>query len=214
MKILTFESSGLVASVAVTDDGKPLGECSTNLKKTHSETLMPMAESLMKMLDLKPTDLDAIAVSSGPGSFTGLRIGVAAAKGMALALNIPAIAVPTLDGLAYNLFGTRGLICPIMDARRNQVYTSIYRFEGDELKKLCPNRATDIVELMDELSEFGEPVIWLGDGVPVYKEKIREHFKGEYAFAPLHLNYQRAAAAGVLAHKLYLEGKAISADDL
>ena len=131
MKILALDSSGLVASVAVLEDDALLAEYTMNYKKTHSQTLLPMLDEMAKMIDLDLNTIDAIAVAGGPGSFTGLRIGSATAKGLGLALSIPIIPVPTVDALAYNLYGSDKLICPIMDARRNQVYTGIYRFEKD-----------------------------------------------------------------------------------
>ena len=131
MKILAIESSSLVASVAVTEDGVTVAEYTVNFKKTHSQTLLPMIDQIAAMTELDMDSVDAIAVSGGPGSFTGLRIGSATAKGLGLALKKPLIHVPTLDAMAWNLYGASGLICPVMDARRNQVYTGLYRFEMD-----------------------------------------------------------------------------------
>ena len=125
MKILAIDSSGLVASVAIIEDDNMLAEYTVNYKKTHSQTLLPMLDEIGKMIDLDLQTIDAIAVAAGPGSFTGLRIGSATAKGLGLALNKPLVSIPTVDGLAYNLYGTDKLICPLMDARRNQVYTGI-----------------------------------------------------------------------------------------
>ena len=123
MKILALDSSGIVASVAIVEDNTLLAEYTVNYKKTHSQTLLPMLDEVAKMTELDLSTIDAIAVAAGPGSFTGLRIGSATAKGLALALKKPLVAVPTVEALAYNLYDTNGLICPIMDARRNQVYT-------------------------------------------------------------------------------------------
>ena len=128
MKILALDSSGLVASVALTEDDDLIAEYTVQYKKTHSQTLLPMLEEIRKMVELDLKEVDAIAVAAGPGSFTGLRIGSATAKGLAFALEKPIIPVPTLDGLAYQMYGTDALVCPIMDARRNQVYTGIYEF--------------------------------------------------------------------------------------
>ena len=128
MKIVAIESSGLVASVALWADGCLMGEFTTNFKKTHSQTLLPMLDQLIKTLGVPLDTCDALAVSAGPGSFTGLRIGSATAKGISLALGLPIIEVPTVDGIAYNLFGTDRLICPLMDAKRQQVYTGLYTF--------------------------------------------------------------------------------------
>lgn len=211
MKILALESSGLVASVAVMEDQKMIGEFTTNFKKTHSQTLLPMLDELIKTLDMELSDIDAIAVSKGPGSFTGLRIGSATAKGLGLALNKPLIPVPTVDALAYNLCGTAHLICPMMDARRQQVYTGLYAFENGHFKVILPQRAVPVEEIIDEINQRGRSVIFLGDGVPVYKTLIESSVKTEYQFAPAHLAYQRAGALGALAQIYYSEGKIESA---
>ncbi len=123
-RILGIDSSGLVAGVAVTEGDVLLAEYTTNYKKTHSQTLLPMLDELCRMVELDMNTLDAIAIASGPGSFTGLRIGSGTAKGLGLALNKPLVEVPTLEGLAWNLWGAGGIVCPMMDARRNQVYTA------------------------------------------------------------------------------------------
>lgn len=123
MKILGLDSSGLVASVAVVEDDNLLAEYTVNYKKTHSQTLLPMLDEIVKMIDLDLGTIDAIAIAGGPGSFTGLRIGSATAKGLGLALKKPLIQIPTVDGIAYNLYGSRDMVCPLMDARRNQTYT-------------------------------------------------------------------------------------------
>ena len=128
MKILGLDSSGLVASVAVVEDEELRGEYTINYKKTHSQTLLPMLDEVTKMIELDLETIDAIAVSGGPGSFTGLRIGSATAKGLGLALQKPLVHVPTVDALAYNLVGHRDMVCPLMDARRGQTYTGLYEF--------------------------------------------------------------------------------------
>ncbi len=211
MKILGIDSSGIVASVAVTEGETLLAEYTVNYKKTHSQTLLPMLDEVAKMTELDLDTIDAIAVAAGPGSFTGLRIGSATAKGLGLALKKPLIPVPTADALAYNLYDVKGLICPIMDARRNQVYTGIYRFENHKLTIVKEQFASGILELLEELNSFGEEVTFLGDGVPVFCEKIKEHLKVPYSFAPAHVNRQRAAAVAALGEVYYKEGKAQSA---
>ena len=142
MKILALDSSGLVASVAVVEhdgtNGNLLAEYTVNYKKTHSQTLLPMLDEIGRMIELDLNSIDAIAVAAGPGSFTGLRIGSATAKGLGLALDKPLVHVPTVDALAYNLYGTDRVICPLMDARRNQVYTGIYEFKQEELSVIEP----------------------------------------------------------------------------
>ena len=135
MRVLGIDSSGIVASVAIVEDEELLAEYTVNYKKTHSQTLLPMLDEIVKMLEFDMETIDAIAVAGGPGSFTGLRIGSATAKGLGLALNKELIHVPTVDALAYNLVGHDGLVCPIMDARREQTYTGIYSFEGKYIKR-------------------------------------------------------------------------------
>ena len=136
MKILALDSSGLVASVAIIEDDNLLGEYTINYKKTHSQTLLPMLDEVAKMIELDLASVDAIAVSAGPGSFTGLRIGSATAKGLALALNQEIVSVPTVDALAYNLWGCEDVICHLMDARRKQTYTGLYTFDNGKFKIL------------------------------------------------------------------------------
>lgn len=213
MKILALDSSGLVASVAVVEDEKLLAEYTVNYKKTHSQTLLPMLDEIAKMIDLDLYSVDAIAVAAGPGSFTGLRIGSATAKGLGLALNKPLIAVPTVDALAYNLYGTDKLVCPLMDARRNQVYTGVYAFDDRTLKILKPQMAVSIEDLTEMLNEMGQEVLFLGDGVPVYQKQIDEKMKVPYHYVPAHLNKQRAAAVAVLGERYFQEGKTEEARD-
>ena len=213
MRILALDSSGLVATVAIIEDEQTLAEYTVNYKKTHSQTLLPMLDEVAKMIELDLETIDAIAVAGGPGSFTGLRIGSATAKGLGLALNKPLIHIPTLDGLAYNLYGNTGLICPIMDARRNQVYTGIYRFEGDEFQVVEEQMAISVQELIEKLNQYGEQVTFLGDGVPVYRVSLAEGLKITYNFAPAHMNRQRAAAVATLAMKYYQQGKMETAEE-
>lgn len=210
MRILGIESSSLVASVAIVEDGVTMAEYSANFKKTHSQTLLPMIDSMVNLLGVSLSTIDAIAISGGPGSFTGLRIGSATAKGLGLALQKPLIHVPTLDGTAWNLFGASGIICPIMDARRNQVYTGLYRFEH-EFEVLMEQDALDMNALIERLNAMGERVIFLGDGVPVHEALIREKMTVPYDFAPAHMNRQRAAAVAALGEVYLKEGKTESA---
>lgn len=207
MKILALDSSGLVASVAVMEDDTLLAEYTMNYKKTHSQTLLPMLDDMSQMIELDLNTVDAIAVAGGPGSFTGLRIGSATAKGLALALKKPIISVPTVDGLAYNLCGTDKIVCPLMDARRNQVYTGIYEFSGNELKVVEAQMAVDLGVIAEKLNALGREVIFLGDGCPVYAEKLNELIKVPYGYAPAHLSRQRAGALAALAMRYAAEGR-------
>ena len=211
MKILGLDSSGLVASVAIVCDDNMLGEYTVNYKKTHSQTLLPMLDEVAKMIELDLNSIDAIAIAGGPGSFTGLRIGSATAKGLGLALNKPIINVPTVDALAYNLVGHAGLVCPLMDARRNQTYTGLYTFDGDQMKCISGQKAVMLGEIIDEINQLGRKVIFLGDGVPVFKPYIEEHIQVPHSYAPIHLSQQRAGALGALALQYYHEGKYESA---
>ena len=217
MKILALDSSGLVASVAIIADGTLLAEYTVNYKKTHSQTLLPMLDEIARMIELDRKTIDAIAVAAGPGSFTGLRIGSATAKGLGLALGKPIIEVPTLAGIAYNLGFVRGLVCPVMDARRQQVYSGIYRFEGDRLITVRDQTPVSVTELIGELNGMentltSDGIIFLGDGVPVLRETADRTLSVPHAYAPAHLAMQRAGAVGVLAGQLYAEGKYVPAE--
>lgn len=220
MKIIAIDSSGLVASVAIVEDEILVGEYNLQYKKTHSQTLLPMLAELKKMVELDLGTIDAIALAAGPGSFTGLRIGSATAKGLGLAMDVPLIEIPTLDGLACNLYGSEKLICPIMDARRNQVYTGIYEFLKTRvvpfsyrLSRILPQCAVSIDEIVDRCNGYGREVIFLGDGVPVFANRLSERMKVPYSFAPAHMNRQRAAAFGVLAFEYFREGKYVPAKE-
>ena len=212
MKILAIDSSGLVASVAVVCDDNLLGEFTVNYKKTHSQTLLPMLDELAKMIELDLNSLDAIAVAGGPGSFTGLRIGSATVKGLAMALDKPVVQVPTVDAIAYNLAGHRDLVCPLMDARRNQTYTGLYRFCGNSMEVIKEQCAVGIGEIIAEINHRAKPVVFLGDGVFVFRPYIEEQCRVSYSYAPPHMNKQRAGALAALAERYYMEGKTVTAE--
>ena len=193
MKIIALDSSGLVASVAVLEDGILLAEYSVNYKKTHSQTLLPMLDEIAGMTELDKTSIDAIAVAAGPGSFTGLRIGSATAKGLGLALGKP-------------------------DARRQQVYNGIYRFEGAVLKTVIDQRPIAAADLIRELNEMDPDltdagVIFLGDGSYVVEPYAKENLKIPFSFAPAHLARQSAGAVGALAMQLFKQGKYVRAEE-
>lgn len=217
MKVLALDSSGLVAGVALVEDDTLVAEYSTNYKKTHSQTLLPMLDEIRGMVELDLHSIDVLAVSAGPGSFTGLRIGSATAKGLGLALGIPVAAVPTVDALAMNLYGCEKLVCPIMDARRNQVYTGLYTFEKKEeawaLRPELAQCALPVGELAARINALGREVIFLGDGVPVYREVLSKLLEVPFGFAPASCNRQRAACVAVLGAEYAKDGRLISADD-
>ena len=215
MKILAIEASGPVAGCALWEDGTLTAEYSVQYKKKHSQSLVPMLEEMREMVDLDLSGIDFIAVTSGPGSFTGLRIGAATVKGLGLALDKPVLPVPTVDSLACNLYGTDRLICPLMDARRQQVYTGIYE-NRDGLNVLHPQCVTALADIAEELNQLGREVIFLGDGVPVNEKALGDLMKVPYYLAPAHLNRQRAAATAVRAAQIYEEkgeDALVSSDD-
>lgn len=206
MKILAIESSTLVASVAIISEDVLLAEYTINHKKTHSQTLLSMIDEIVSMCELDLNEIDAIAVSGGPGSFTGLRIGSATGKGLGLALDKPMIHIPTMDAIAYNFAGTDKLICPMMDARRRQVYSGLYEC-NDALVVKREQSISLIDTVIDEINECGKEVIFLGDGVPVNEEYISVNVKVPYMIAPPHLNRNKAASVGALAVEYYKAGK-------
>lgn len=232
MKMIALDSSGLVASAAIVQDGELVGEYTINHKKTHSQTLLPMLEELKNMTELELDSVDAIAVAGGPGSFTGLRIGSATAKGLAWTMGVPIISVPTTDAMAYHFYGSDKLICPIMDARRSQVYCGIYTFDRTQdeqirdvqtverqtgggvryqLRVIQNACALAVEELIERLNGLRKEVIFLGDGVPVYQETIAEKITVPFSFAPPHCNRQRAANVAALGAVYFAEGKVQSA---
>ena len=212
MKILGIEASSLVASVAVLDGDVITAEYTVNYKKTHSQTLMPMLAAVAEMTELDLNTLDAIAISGGPGSFTGLRIGSATAKGLGLALDKPLIEVPTLDATAWQLGFCAHLICVIMDARRDQVYTGLYYNRG-RLETVMESDAMAIADLLELVKARQEKTVFLGDGVPVHREAIRAALGDAALFAPAGLNRQRAAAVAGLGAEYFARGCTVTAGE-
>lgn len=216
MKILALDSSGLVASVAYLEDGIVKGNININNKKTHSQTLLPMLDDMVKMLGLDINEIDCIAVANGPGSFTGLRIGVATVKGLGLGINKPVVGVSTLEALSLNWQGFDGLVVPIMDARRSQVYTGVYKFKKGNVRPevIIEPCSFDAKELCEKLNEMGERVCFTGDGVPVYEEIIKGTLKVDFLL-PLPTNaYQNAGNVAVLGEAYVKEGLSQNAADL
>ncbi len=202
MIILALESSALTASVAVCDGERLLGEYTINNGNTHSETLLPMVESLLKFLKLSVSDVDLFACSVGPGSFTGIRIGVATLKGLAFASEKPCVGVSTLEAMAYNLSVPNGLICPVMNARRKQVYTALFREKDGNLERLMPDSAISIAELDKLLDDYNEPVYLVGDGYDITLQNL-SHPVGN---TPQRLRYQSAASVAKAAWLAYQAG--------
>lgn len=210
MRILAFESSAKAASVAVLEDGKLLGEYFQNSGQTHSRTLMKMAEDLLVNCDLTAKDIDACACAAGPGSFTGIRIGVAAAKGFAWGRELPLYGVSTLSSMAHNAGAFSGIVCCAMDARRDQVYNALFRAEDGSLQRLCEDRAISIEELEADLKQYDLPILLVGDGAELCKSNLQL----PAILAPEQLRHQRASGAAIEAYEDYLAGKKANGAEL
>ncbi|MBQ8380519.1 MAG: tRNA (adenosine(37)-N6)-threonylcarbamoyltransferase complex dimerization subunit type 1 TsaB [Clostridia bacterium] len=209
MIILSFNSTAKVASVAVADGERLLCEYSIDNGLTQSELLLPMAENALKCLRLDFSDVELLASSVGPGSFTGVRIGTSLVKGIAFGKNIPCVSVSTLDALAENLRGIKGLVVPVMDAKRNQVYTAIFRSDENSLVRLCEDKAISIDSLADELLSFGEERVYLvGDGAFVTERRFKEAYPGvKLSKTPELLIRQSAYSVARVAYRKYLLGQ-------
>ncbi len=203
MKILALDSTALTATVALCEDSRLLGEYTIQNGNTHSETLLPMIESVLHFFEMRPDDIDLFASSAGPGSFTGVRIGAATVKGLAFHTQKPCIGVSTLQALAYNLTLVNGLICPVMNARRKQVYTALFRCENGALTRLMEDSAIAITELDARLAAYGgEPVYLVGDGYDITKELLTHPSYD----TPERLRHQSAYAVAQIANELYCSG--------
>ena len=216
MKIIALDSSGLVASVAYLEDGKIKGLININYQKTHSQTLLPMLDEMVKTLEIDLKDVDYLACANGPGSFTGLRIGVATIKGLGLSIDKKIVDVSTLEALALNWPGADGIVVPIMDARRSQVYAAGYSFEGNETRpvKVIEEVNCELSVLLEKLNAMGRKVFFTGDGVPVYKDMIKQSLKVPYVLPNAANAYRNAANVAVLAEIYAGEGLAKKAADI
>lgn len=208
MKILGIESSAGTAGAAIVCNGELKAEFNICNGLTHSQTLMPLVDSVLKMANMDINEIDIIAVSSGPGSFTGLRIGIGTAKGLALGADKMTVGVSPLLALAYNIAETDRLILPIMDARRGEVYNGVYKYEDGKICTVTEPRALPIDALLDEYEN--EKVVFVGDGVPVHRERIIKRMGSLASFAPLHSTGQRAASVAAAALQL----KAVPPEEL
>lgn len=187
--VLGIDSSAVTAGCALYDGEKIVAEQFLNTRHTHSETLLPMIENMLKNAEVSLSDIEKIAVTNGPGSFTGLRISVSCVKGMAMGAKIPIVAVSTLEAIAYNFLCIDGIICACMDARLSQVYNALFRSENGVITRLCEDRAIKLSELSDELSKINERLIFAGDGA----ELAYEYTERKYELAPLVLRHQRGS---------------------
>ena len=205
MIVLSVDSSTEAASCAVMDENRLLGEITFNYKKQHSVILMDIIDKLLNNVALDISEVEGFVISMGPGSFTGLRIGLATIKGLAQGTGKPFVGVSTLDALAYNMAYTSGIVCPILDALRGNVYTALYKFEGENLVKIKDYMAISLEELIAMLEAEGQPATFIGDAVPLYREKIMEVLPTA-RISPVHLNLARAAALGELGIKALKAG--------
>ena len=198
MLILAFETSAKAGSVALLEDGRLLGESYQNTGLTHSQTVMVMAESLIKSCGYTPGDIGAVAVAAGPGSFTGVRIGVAAAKGFAWGGEIPCYGVSTLEAMALQLGAWEGTVVCAMDARRSQVYNALFRAETGKLSRICEDRAISLAELAEEIKNLPKPLFLVGDGSNLCYNTLKDAVPG-MALPPEHRGHQRATGVGLAA---------------
>ena len=213
MKILAFETSAKAASAALTENGKLLAESYQNTGMTHSQTLMVMAQDLLKQCGLTARDVDAVAVANGPGSFTGVRIGVAAAKGFAWGREIPCVGVSTLEAMALTLGAWQGYVCPVMDARRSQVYNALFHVSGGKLERIRPDRAISLADLGEELKNLEEPIFLVGDGSNLCYNTLLETVTG-LVLPPEHRMHQRASGVALAAEALLAAGGTFSGAEL
>ena len=213
MLILAFETSAKAASVALTENGKLLGESYQNTGLTHSQTLMVMAEDTLKQCGKTAADVEAVAVAAGPGSFTGVRIGVAAAKGFAWGAELPCYGVSTLEAMAESLGVYEGIVCACMDARRSQVYNAVFSAEGGKLTRISQDRAIALSELKEELKKAEKPIFLVGDGANLCYNTLKEEVPGMVLPAE-HKVHQRAVGVAILAQRLADAGIAPSGGEL
>ncbi len=213
MLILAFETSAKAASVALHDGTALLGESYQNTGLTHSQTLMVMAEDLLKRCGYTPRQVEAVAVAAGPGSFTGVRIGVAAAKGFAWGSNLPCCGVSTLEAMAENYSVWQGYVCPVMDARRSQVYNALFHVEKGVYERIREDRAISLQELGEDLRNLTEPVYLVGDGSALTYRTLSETVPG-LVMPPEHRMHQRAAGVAMVAARQLKEGNAGNGGEL
>lgn len=207
MNILAIDTSSSVASVAIINNEKLVGEYSINTNLKHSEKLMPIINQLLLSCDISINDIDCIGIAEGPGSFTGVRIGIATARAISHVINVPIIGVSTLEALAYNIPCFEGIVCPILDARRNQVYASAYRWEDNNVFSVINQDAYYIDDIIDELNKYNEKIIFLGDGIDIYKEKLVSGLGVKAKFSLIYTKLQRASSVAQLALKYSKKGE-------
>ncbi len=214
MKILAIDTTASPVSAALTDDGFLCGEYFLNIKTTHSQTLMPLIDALLKGTNTKLEEIDLFAVNSGPGSFTGVRIGVSTVKGMTLPLSKPCAAVSTLEAMAVQLPYSEGIVCSVMDARCSQVYNAMFRLGGEYPERITPDRAVSIEVLGEELKDYSDRTVYLvGDGAEICYRALSEQHEN-LRLVPMNLRYQHAYGTAAAARRLAEKGSVCSSDEL
>ena len=213
MKILAVDTSATAASVAVAEENKLIGEFSINTALTHSQTLMPMVDVLLKNTGLSVNDINAVAVNAGPGSFTGVRIGVAAVKGIAFPKNLPCVSVSTLESMAYNMLGNDCVVCSVMDARCSQVYNALFRVKGCTVTRMTDDRALSLTDLKNEFQNISEKVVLVGDGAVLCSEFLGSELEN-VMLAPFNNRIQTASSVAYAAFEKINNGETLTADEL
>ncbi len=214
MLIFGIDTCSMSSSAAVVSDEKMVASFSVNHKKTHSERIMPQIEAMLCAADISIDDIDAFAAAVGPGSFTGVRIGVATAKALAQAKGKPCIKVSSIEALAENVSFFNGIICPILDARRNQVYNALFESDLKEINRLTDDRALALSDLLTELKKTGKNIMFTGDGVPVFKDEIKSLLGEKAFFAPPTLVFNQASSVAAVGLKKYALGDTTTYDKL
>lgn len=213
MTILALDSSAVSASCAIVRDEKLVAEFFINSGLTHSQTLMPMVQSILQYTGILLTEIDLLAVASGPGSFTGVRIGVSAVKGLAMADRLPCAGVSTLEAIAYNFTGFEGIVCAAMDARCNQVYNALFAVGGGKVERMCSDRAIAVADLEQQLAVIDGPIVLAGDGAALCHNAFEQKYPG-IALAQENVRFQRSFGVALAAKQAYDAGLAVTADTL
>lgn len=213
MLVLGIDTCCMPASAAIFDGEKLLGEVTINNGNTHSQKIMPMVGELMSSLEIRPRDIDCFAAAVGPGSYTGVRIGAASVKAMAHGTGKPCVGVSTLKALANNILFFDGIICPILDARRDRVYAAEFTGDGS-LSRLCEDRAVPVAQLLAEIEETGKRALFLGDGALTYREVIKERLRDKAAFAKCNNCLNLAGSVAVLGYEEYMAGNTVGYSEL
>lgn len=213
MKILAVDTSATAASVAVAEENKLIGEFSINTALTHSQTLIPMMNELLKNIGLSVNDIDAVAVNAGPGSFTGVRIGVAAVKGIAFPNNLPCVSISTLESMAYNMLGNDCIVCSVMDARRSQVYNALFRVNGCTVVRMTDDRALSLTDLKLKLMNINEKVVLVGDGAVLCSDFLDSELEN-VTLSPFNNRIQTASSVAYAAFEKINKGETLTADEI